>query len=229
MKLLALETATLMGGVAVSEGERILASLRLGIKVAHSERLMPSIRYCLGQAGLDIKDIDVLAVSIGPGSFTGLRVGLSTAKGLAFARGNLPIVAVPTLEAMAWQLPLCSLPVCPLLDARKGELYGAVFQWGPEGFKRLKEETTLRPQQWAQELSRLKEVVLQGEGAWLYRGVLGSLLGRRAVFAPGHAMQPSAASVAVLGYRMAREGIFSEPMALAPQYIRKSEAELKMP
>ena len=119
MRLLAVETSTLAGGVALLEGERLRGEYVLDVSATHSERLMPAIDRLLGDAGWGARDLQALAVAVGPGSFTGLRIGLSAVKGLALALG-IPVAAVPTLDAMAASLPFASLPVCPVLDARRG-------------------------------------------------------------------------------------------------------------
>jgi tRNA threonylcarbamoyladenosine biosynthesis protein TsaB len=228
MRVLGIETATTTGGVALTEDDRLVAELRLNVRVTHSERLLPGLAHVLKQAGMSIADVDVLAVSIGPGSFTGLRVGLGMVKGLAFATGK-PVAAVPTLEALAWNLPYSSLPVCALFDARRKELYGALFTWKHDRFVRDIPENVMSPAKWAGILSRYERVVLTGEGAVLYKASLTNLLGERAVLAPPDKLYPSPANIAFLGRKMAENGDFSDPVALVPFYIRKAEAETKNP
>jgi tRNA threonylcarbamoyladenosine biosynthesis protein TsaB len=119
MRLLAVETSTLAGGVALLDGERLVAEYLLDVGIAHSERLMAAVDRVLSDARWTMRDLAGLAVAVGPGSFTGLRIAVSTVKGLALALG-LPIAAVPTLDAMAAAVPWVSLPVVAVLDARKG-------------------------------------------------------------------------------------------------------------
>src|SRR2546430_9995513 len=130
MKVLALESATLSGGAALVGGERLLGEVTLDVAVTHSERLMAAVDRLVADCGLSPHDLDGLAVSIGPGSFTGLRVGIATAKGLGLAL-DLPIAAVPTLDALAGRLPFADTPVCPILDARKGEVYLSRYRGRP--------------------------------------------------------------------------------------------------
>src|SRR5690242_19383342 len=127
MRVLALETSTLAGGVALMDGERLVAEYVLDVGVTHSERLLAVIDRVLADARWAPRDLEGLAVSIGPGSFTGLRVGVSTVKGLAWALG-LPIAAVPTLDAMAAAVPSSAWPVCPILTARRGEVYASLYR-----------------------------------------------------------------------------------------------------
>lgn len=229
MKILAIDTSTMLGGVAIMDDERLIAESRLNVKSTHSERLMTEIAHCLKLADFSISDIDVFAVAIGPGSFTGLRIGLSTAKGFAYAAGK-PIVAVHTMEALAWNFPCSEYPVCTLLDARKKEVYGAVFKWKENGFACLIKETVLNPDNFFRYLSSLADyskIIFTGEGAELYRKNILEHFSGKAVFASPDKMVPSPSNVAALGLKKALNKEFSEPVSLTPLYIRKSEAEIK--
>ena len=225
MKILALETSTMLGGVAVMDSSAgLIAEVRLNVKTTHSERLMTAVDYALAQSDLSIGDMEAFAVAVGPGSFTGLRIGLSTAKGLSYATGK-PMVTVPTLEAFAWNFPCSRHPVCLLLDARKEEVYAAVFAWNGLGFDRVMPECSLPI---GRLLDMLQETVFfAGEGAVLYQAVIRERLGDAAVFAPAAGMVPSPASVASLGMAKALKKEFTAPEAAAPFYLRKSEAEVK--
>lgn len=227
MRVLAVETSTMLGGVAVVDDEQgLLVESRLIVKAAHSARLMPELDHALRAAGLGLSDMGALAVSAGPGSFTGLRIGLGTVKGLAFATG-LPVVAVPTLEAFAWCFPHVSHPVCPMLDARKKEVYAGVFVWEGGELNRLVPETSLEAAALARSLMDRDRVLFAGEGALIYREQIRAELGEKALFAPPHLMAPLPSALAFVGLGMALRGEFSEPRALKPLYIRKSEAESK--
>ncbi len=229
MKILAIETSTMLGGVAVMDDVKgLLVEVRASVKAGHSGKLMPEIDDALKRASLGLGDIDALCVTTGPGSFTGLRIGLSTVKGLAYSTG-LPVVAVPTLEALAWNFPDFPCPVCPMLDARKKEVYAGIFRTNADGIVRLMDEASIRPEALALALKEHEKVVLLGEAVGLYREVFTAALGDRALFAPPHLMAPSPAASAELGLAMALRGEFKDPVALAPFYIRKSEAELKKP
>jgi tRNA threonylcarbamoyladenosine biosynthesis protein TsaB len=227
MRILAVETSTMFGGIAImDESEGLLAELRLNIRSTHSERLMTGINLLLQQAGLKIQDIDVFGVATGPGSFTGLRIGLSTMKGFSYATGK-PLVSVPTLEAFAWNFPYSVHPICVMLDARKKEVYAAVFRWRQTGFDRVIEETSTDPATLLKALFD-KPVLFAGEGALLYKDMILEMAGEKAIFAPPQGMVPSPSNVAFLVLRKAKKGEFSEPVSLVPLYIRKSEAEIKI-
>ncbi len=228
MITLGIETSTMTGGAALLEDNRLVAESILNVKATHSERLLPGLDRMLRDSGVEISDVDVVAVSSGPGSFTGLRVGMSMAKGLVFA-SHRRLVCVPTLEAFAWRFPASRHPVCPLFDARKQELYGAVFVWNEACgiFERVVPERALAPGQWIEQLKTFDKVILAGEGARLQMEYFAAALGKRAIFAPAHVMAPSAAAVAFVGAGLARRGAFTDPVAAIPFYLRRSEAELK--
>jgi tRNA threonylcarbamoyladenosine biosynthesis protein TsaB len=229
MKILAIETSTMLGGIAIMDDlSGLIAEVRLNVKSTHSERLMTEIAHVLKQAELKVSDIDVFAIAIGPGSFTGLRIGLSTVKGFSYATGK-PIVSVPTLEALAWNFPFCRHPVCTMLDARKKEVYSALFKWEDGGFIRLIDEVSIKVNRVLEDikLSSDKKVVFTGEGAILYRDKIIEVMGNKAIFASPEKIVPSPANVASIGIKKAIKGEFSEPVSLVPFYIRRSEAELK--
>jgi tRNA threonylcarbamoyladenosine biosynthesis protein TsaB len=243
MKILAIETSTMLGGIAIADDSSgLIAEVRLNVKSTHSERLMTEIDHVLQQSGLIAHDIDIFGVAIGPGSFTGLRIGLSTAKGFSYATGK-PIVSVPTLEAFAWNFPYCKHPVCIMLDARKGEVYAALFQWAGNGFARLMSEASVNVEKLmekitsgipsqpsgkaGEEWSGEEKILFVGEGALLYRDKIAAMIGEKAAFASPEKMVPSPANVASIGIQKALKCEFSEPVSLIPIYIRRSEAEIK--
>ena len=229
MKILAIDTSTMLGGIAIMDESLLIAESRLNVKSTHSERLMTEIEHCLKQSGIKISDIDVFAVATGPGSFTGLRIGLSTVKGFSYATGK-QIVSVPTLEALAWNFPYSKYPVCTMLDARKKEVYAGLFKWEEENFTRLINETPAKPEEFARDALRVThddKLIFAGEGAALYRDKIIEVMGEKAVFASPEKTVPSPGNVAVLGLKKAKAGEFSEPVSLIPMYIRKSEAEVK--
>lgn len=220
----------MLGGIALMDSEAgLLAETRLNVKSTHSERLMISIDHTLGQAGLATGDLGALVAATGPGSFTGLRIALSTVKGLSFATG-VPVIGVPTLEAYAWSLPHCRWPVCPMLDARKKEVYAGVFNLTDDStMERLLPEAPVRPKRLAEQLRNYERIMLMGQGADLYRSEFAKALGKSAMFAPPHLMVPSPSALAYAGLQKALKGEFEDPATLAPLYIRKSEAELNWP
>jgi tRNA threonylcarbamoyladenosine biosynthesis protein TsaB len=225
MKVLALETATLTGGAAiVDDCAGLVGEVRIDVKVAHSERLMPSVEWLLEASNLTIEDMDAFAVSIGPGSFTGLRIGVSTVKGFAYA-ANKPVVPVPTLDAMARMFTFCPHIICPMLDARKNQIYAALYKWEGTRCEKIMPEIAADPEEFLGQIN--ETVVLTGDGTEKYRELIMNTLKDNAVFAPATKMSPSAAAVAEIAVEKIKQGITADPVSLAPFYIRKSEAEVR--
>jgi tRNA threonylcarbamoyladenosine biosynthesis protein TsaB len=224
MRILAIETSTMLGGVAIMDNRGLIAEVRLNVKTTHSEKLMTAIDSALRLSSMNISDIDLYGLSIGPGSFTGLRIGLSTIKGFAFATGK-PVVAVSTLDSFAWNLPYSAYPVCPMLDARKKEVYTALYEWREGRFRKVIPELSIRPADFLKDIKG--PVIFVGEGARLYREIILSIKGEDAIFSPPQSDVPSPSSVAYLCLQKAINGEFSDPSFLTPFYIRKSEAEIK--
>lgn len=225
MKLLAIETSTMLGGIAVMEDDTLIAESRMNVKTTHSERIMADIDNALKRSGFTIDDIDVFGIASGPGSFTGLRVGLSTLKGLSYATGK-KVVSVSTLEAFAWNVTFSPHLICPLLDARKKEVYAGVFEWSGDGFTKIIDEQTVTIDKLLAAIG--KSVIFLGEGALLYKNPIQAALGEKALFGAPQHMVPSPANVACLCMRKARNNMFDNPEQLVPRYIRKCEAELKI-
>ncbi len=229
MKILAIETSTMLGGVAIADDALgLIAEVRLNVKSTHSERLMTEIDHIMNESGHTIFDIDVFAIATGPGSFTGLRIGLSTVKGFAYATGK-PVVIVPTLEALAWNYSYCRFPVCTMLDARKKEVYAALFKWDDDNFARLIDEIAIPVITFLKNLTFLpyEKIIFTGDATNLYREQIIEMMKDKAIFASHEKMISSPANIATIGLKKAREGKFSDPVTLVPLYIRKSEAEIK--
>lgn len=226
MRILAVETATAWQSVAIVEGDRVVARSDEDATGSHARRLVPAIDRLLASCGMALTDMEGLAVSIGPGSFTGLRVGLATMLGFRLVTG-LPLAAVPTLEAMAWNLRGAKLPLFPMLRARTGEVYWAQYQWLPGNvLKQAQEEQAGTLEALVQSLSG--PALMFGDGWELHKQDVRRLLGRRlcdAGEAPPEAMRPSAVSVGRAGAERLRRGE-AAGMGLSPRYVQRAEAEV---
>jgi tRNA threonylcarbamoyladenosine biosynthesis protein TsaB len=209
--------------VALTVGERLLGELFLDSRQPAGSWLLGGIEQLLGSAGLTAKELDGFGVTIGPGSFTGLRVGLATAKGLALATGK-PLAGVSTLATLTLQAPLAALPVCALLDARKQEVYAGLFQWQNGWFRALAEERVLAPERLLHGLHG--EWLFVGDGAEAYRTLIVRQLGPRAHFLPTVYAPPRAAHAALLALRQFAAGEALPAAQVNPRYLRPSEAEL---
>lgn len=247
MTVLAIETSTRLGAVALvnsplgqngqvgnSLGQNgqvgkteLIAEARFRLQTGHSARLMSSIDMVLGNSGLSISDVNAIAVSIGPGSFTGLRVGLGTAKGLSFASG-IPVWPVSTLEALAFPFAYSAMPVCPVIEARKNEVYAALYQPGNGEFQTMMAECAMTPDELAASLNG--PVLLLGDGSAKYRSIFESRIGNNAHFAPDVLSVPSAVWVGAIALRQYASSPASPALGaatLAPRYIKASEAEVR--
>lgn len=223
-KILALETATMCGSVAVMADEICVAEYSLVSQQTHSRRLLSGIDRLLVDAEISWRDIDAIAVSLGPGSFTGLRIGLSTAKGLAFATGK-PLIGVGTLDGLAAQFFKAAGLICPVLDARKKEVYAALYRASESGVcERQSDYLVLSPENLCRRID--EPVLFVGDGALLYKEKFTDQLGGRALFAPGGCCYPRAAAIGMLAVSMWKEQEFLDPAEVVPLYVRPSEAEL---
>ncbi len=223
MIVLGIESSSTQGGVALVGEEGVIAEYVLSVEATYAERLMPAIDRVLQDARMTILEVEGLAVSIGPGSFTGLRIGLSTVKGLALATGK-PVVGVPTLQALAWSLPYCRYPLCPILDARKKEVYCALFEYRDAQLVCLMEDSALSPQALVARISQATLFI--GDGWRVYQAFLRQALGALAIPPPA-SRGASPAAVADLGRRRLLQGEKNPVEELVARYIRPSEAELK--
>jgi tRNA threonylcarbamoyladenosine biosynthesis protein TsaB len=222
MKILTVDTYSNCSSVSLSHGSTLLGESLLGEDRCSSGRLMEAIEGLLAAARLTPDGLDAFAVSLGPGSFTGVRAGIATVKGLALATGK-PVVGFSSLAMLAMNLPYCSEQVAPMFDARKGEVYAALYRCGslPDA---IVPDAVLSPQEF---LDRIKyPTVFVGDGAVRYRELISSILGPLAVFPPWHANLPRACAGAVIAREAAREGKFTPLALLNPTYLRASEAEI---
>jgi tRNA threonylcarbamoyladenosine biosynthesis protein TsaB len=220
--ILAIESATSRISVALLRGERVLRERASEDARPPSERLLPALDELLRAEGVALGAVEALAVSIGPGSFTGLRVGLATAKGLAFGSAR-KVAAVPTLAALALPALGAGAPVAAILDARRGEVYAALF--GASG-ECLAPDAVLSPAALAERLPEGARLVV-GEGAAFAAEAIARSLGGRVRVLPAPHGLAGAGAVGVLGARALARGEGVSPAALAPRYVRRAEAEAR--
>ncbi|OGQ96268.1 MAG: tRNA (adenosine(37)-N6)-threonylcarbamoyltransferase complex dimerization subunit type 1 TsaB [Deltaproteobacteria bacterium RIFOXYD12_FULL_57_12] len=225
--LLALETATTFGSVALVAGDRCVAEYSLQSPLTHSRRLLAGVEWIMQESGSRWEDIDGIAVSLGPGSFTGLRIGLSTVKGLVLATGK-PLLGVGTLDGLAGQFRQACHLVCPVLDARKKEVYTAFYRSDAHGVcQRLSEYLVLPPEAFCAMLT--EPVILVGDGAEVYGELFQERLAGRVSIAPASIYFPRAAAIGMLAVAKWRRQEFLDASTTVPVYIRPSEAELLFP
>ncbi|MFP3982399.1 MAG: tRNA (adenosine(37)-N6)-threonylcarbamoyltransferase complex dimerization subunit type 1 TsaB [Desulfurivibrionaceae bacterium] len=223
--LLAIENSGMCGSVALICPSYCLGEYSLQSRQTHSKRLLPGIQRLIKDAGVGWQDIDGIAVSIGPGSFTGLRIGLSTAKGLATA-ASLPLIGISSLESLALQYSYTSTRICAMIDARKKEVYCALFKPETDGsLKRLTEDLALSPEKAMEYIT--EPTLFTGDGVQAYKELIREKLRDTAIIPFPHLSFPRAAAVGFLALSSWAENDFLDISKATPAYIRASEVEEK--
>ena len=224
MKILALESSATAASVALCEDEALIAQSFRDTGLTHSQTLLPMTEELLAHCGLTVADLDLIAVAAGPGSFTGLRIGVATAKGLAWA-AQLPCAGCSTLEAMAWNLAGLDGELCAAMDARRHQVYNARFRAENGTITRLTEDRAIALEDLIEELRGTKTTqIVLGDGAQLCCEAL-TAAGIPARLAPPNRRQQTAWGVARLGLELAKAGRTVPPEELVPVYHRLSQAE----
>jgi tRNA threonylcarbamoyladenosine biosynthesis protein TsaB len=226
MMVLGIETSTALGSVAIVEDQKLRGERRWKAEKGHAERLIEELDSLLEKLSISMKALDGFAVTIGPGSFSGLRVGLATVKGLAMATQR-PVIPVSTLEALARNVSGPLHPVCTLLDAQREEAYAALFRRDETGqWIRILPDQVIAPGDLLKQLSG--PTIFVGEGAVLYQALIQQRMGEKASFAPPEAQWPSAAIVAQMGLSRLLRGETAQAKEIAPSYLRRPDAEVKL-
>lgn len=226
MFVLGIETATGVAGAAVVNKDRLVAERFVHNKKTHSQNLVPMIQQVLDDAGISPRELGGIAVSGGPGSFTGLRIGMATAKSMAQVL-KIPVVAVPTLEALAWNLAGVEGLICPVLDARKHEVYTCLYTSDNGVPVPVTEPQVLSLPELISLLGTIdKSVTLLGDGVPVYGTEICRDSGGRISIAGSINLFCRAAGVAELGRRMIAAGRAGDALTLQPVYLRRPEAEV---
>ncbi|MCE5196108.1 MAG: tRNA (adenosine(37)-N6)-threonylcarbamoyltransferase complex dimerization subunit type 1 TsaB [Negativicutes bacterium] len=227
MLLIAIDAATRYSGLALLQDETVLAECIISSGKTHSQRLLPALDFLLREAGYAITQIEAIVVTEGPGSFTGLRIGMSTAKGLAQGL-NCPLVGVSTLEAWAAGFAGGNGLILPLLDARRGEFYTALYRRRDQQLETLIEPCQRKLTELAAMIQPYPELVWPiGDAMETYREAVLQVLGDRSRLAPDCQRLPRPAMLGTLGYHKLQKGQNTSLFALRLQYLRQSEAEVK--
>ena len=224
MLILAFETSAKAASVALLEGDKLLSESYQNTGMTHSQTLMVMAEDMLKQCGKTAKDVDAVAVAEGPGSFTGVRIGVAAAKGFAWGR-EIPCYGVSTLEAMAQSLGIYDGYICPVMDARRSQVYNALFEADRGEITRIREDRAISLDDLAEDVKKLeKPVFLVGDGSIL---CYNTLLERvpSLVLPPEHRMHQRAVGVGIIAARQIRAGISGDAAALTPNYLRLSQAE----
>lgn len=220
MKILALETSGIVAGAAILDGDMIISEFILNNKLTHSQTLMPIIDEIVKKSGTDLKSIDYIACSAGPGSFTGLRIGAATAKGFGISLGK-EVIGVPTLDALAYGIFNNDKIICPIIDARRSEVYTGFYTWDNGKFVNLTENTVMHIDDVLKKADSFdKEVIFLGDGVKVHKDkILGN---KKFSEAPASCNMPKASLIGVL----AKEMILEEKIEkFEIKYLRKPQAE----
>ena len=230
MKILALDSSGLVASVALVEDDNMLGEYTVNYKKTHSQTLLPMLDEVAKMIDLDLNSIDAIAVAAGPGSFTGLRIGSATAKGLGLALKK-PLVAIPTVEGLAYNLCGIADVVCPIMDARRGQVYAGIYEFDGQKLHILEDQMAVPIEELGEKLKKyLKEgrrVTFLGDGVPVHKTKIKEeiLPGEAVTFAPANMNRQRAASVGTLGMQYYKEGKIETAMEHEPDYLRVSQAE----
>ena len=225
MKVLAIESASVTASCAVAADGNLLGEYTLNHKKTHSEKLMPVIEELMEELELKIHDIDVIAISEGPGSYTGLRIGAAIAKSLAFA-ANIPIAGVPTTKSLAGNILDTDKLIVPVMDAKAGRIYTGIYRWSHGTLSEVMKQFPCNINELIDILNDYEDtIVFNGDGSVSYKNVFEQKINRTAYFAPGNFNYLCASTLASLGYEMALNGELVNASDFKPQYLRLSQAE----
>ena len=225
MKILGIDSSGLVASAAVISDGMLAAEFTVNNKQTHSQTLLPMIEQVVEMSGISLESLDAIAVAAGPGSFTGLRIGASTAKGMGLALKK-PIVPVPTLEGLAYRMGVADGLICPMMDARRNQVYTGIYRIADGGLECVVEQCAVPVEEIAEKINVLGErVILLGDGIPIHMEYLQNKLIVPYVVAPVHMNRQSGAAVAALGEVYFRAGRMEEAGEHRPIYLRKSQAE----
>lgn len=228
MRVLAVDTSSDVAAVAVMEQDKVLSEFTVQHKKTHSQKLMPMIQEVLQSLELTPRDIDLYAASSGPGSFTGLRIGVTTVKALAYA-AKKPVIGVPTLDALAYNIPACDRLVCPIMNARNNQVYTAVYWWEKDTPVNITEYMGIPVNELVEILKgKNKPVIFLGDGVEIHRELLKKEFGELCSFAPAGLLLHRGVSVAQAAMIRASKGLLENCFEMVPYYLRKSQAEREL-
>lgn len=223
MLILGIETATFAGSIALLKDDLILSEYNFNFGPKHNEKLVPSIKWLLKDAGIKKEELFGVVVTAGPGSFTSLRVGISTAKALAYSL-NIKIASVSSLEVLSMNIFGTEKQICPLINSKKNEIYYGFFKNKCE-LQRTSGDSFASPEGLCEKIN--EETIFLGDGAIKYKDLLSEKLNDKAVFTPSNFNTAKASNCAILGREKFLRDDFDDYTTLVPNYLRKSEAEIK--
>lgn len=225
MRIIAVDSSGLVATVAVIEDESMIAEYTINYKKTHSQTLMPMLDEIIKMTDIDLESIEAIAVAAGPGSFTGLRIGSATAKGLGLALG-IPVIGVPTVDALAYNLWDTDKIICPVMDARREQVYTGIYEFEDDGYKIIEGQMAIAVSELMDKINGLgREVIFLGDGVPVYKDLINSLAKVPVFYAPAHMSRQRAGAVGVLGIKLFKEGKYETAAEHKPDYLRLSQAE----
>lgn len=225
MRILALDTSSQVASATVVDEEKILGEAILNLNKQHSTMLIPMIDNLLSSLDNDIKDMDCIACASGPGSFTGLRIGAATAKGLCHGAGK-PLIGIPTLDGLAFNMAYSKGIICPIIDALRNNVYTALYRWEEGNLKKFEDYMAIPIDELVEKIKAYNDdAVFLGDGVFVHRERLKEGLSSRAQFAPPHLVMQRASSTACLALKRFAANDMDNYLDFTPFYIRESQAE----
>ena len=228
MKVLAIESSGLVASAAIVTEDTMLAEYTVNFKKTHSQTLLPMVEEIVSMVGIELKEIDAIAVSAGPGSFTGLRIGSATAKGLGLAL-NKPIIPVPTTQGIAANLYGTEGILCPLMDARRNQVYTGLYRYNKNGFEIVEDQMAVLIDEIIQKVNAMGEpVTYLGDGVEAFSAVLAEKTTVPYSFAPMHVNKQRAGALAARAIELYNAGVVQTAEEHEPDYLRLSQAEREL-
>jgi tRNA threonylcarbamoyladenosine biosynthesis protein TsaB len=228
MKLLAIDSSGLVASAAIVTEDAMLAEYTVNFKKTHSQTLLPMLAEIVKMVEMDLSEVDAVAVAAGPGSFTGLRIGSATAKGLGLAL-NKPIIAVPTLEGLAYNLFGTEKLICPMMDARRNQVYTGLYEFSKGELVTVKQQAASAVMEILQEINRSgREVIFVGDGAAVYKEMIEENTKTGYEFAPIHLNRQRAGAIGALGIIYYKRNRIETALQHEPVYLRLSQAEREL-
>lgn len=228
MKILALDSSGLVASVAILIDGNMTAEYTVNFKKTHSQTLLPMLDEIVKMVELDIKEIDAIAVAAGPGSFTGLRIGSATAKGLALALDK-SIISIPTVDGLAYNLFGTDKLICPIMDAKRNQVYTGLYEFCGDEFKVISKQKAVSIEDIVEEIATTnREVIFLGDGVEVYKEMVKEKLKEKCYFAPPHLSKQRAGSVGALACIYYEKGMIMNAEEHQPEYLRLSQAEREL-
>jgi tRNA threonylcarbamoyladenosine biosynthesis protein TsaB len=225
MKILALDSSGLVASVAIVTEASMLAEYTVNYKKTHSQTLLPMLNEIVKMVDINLEEIDAIAVAAGPGSFTGLRIGSATAKGLGLALKK-PLIAIPTLEGLAYNLYGSNQLICPIMDARRNQVYTGLYEFREGSFHIVKDQTAIALEELLTELNTIgREVIFLGDGTAVYPDLIKEKIRVPYSYAPVHLSRQRAGAIGALGLEYYKKQQIEAAAEHEPVYLRVSQAE----